>query len=66
VPALTAALAAAKTDRSRRAVTRALGEVGRPAAPAVPQIRPFLKSADADLREAADWALSQIEPDGPN
>ena len=62
VPALTAALKAARTPEMRRSVARALGEVGPPARPAVPLLRALLKEDDSDVRAAATEALEKIGP----
>lgn len=62
VPALTEALRAARTERSRIATARALGEVGPPARPAVPELRALLGSDRGDgVEEAAREALEKIE-----
>jgi hypothetical protein len=60
VPALTAALADASTEELRLASTRALGDLGRLARPAVPQLRALLRDNSLEVRQAAAWALRKI------
>jgi HEAT repeat protein len=61
VPALTAALEAADTDGMRKAASRALGDVGPEARPALPLLRALLKDQNAEVRETAKEALQKIE-----
>jgi HEAT repeat protein len=61
VPALSAALEASRNEAMTLAVTRALGEVGPEARPAVPRLRQLLKDNSKDVRQAAEEALQHIE-----
>jgi HEAT repeat protein len=61
VPALLAALDAAKTPEGRRAVARALGDIGPPARDALPKLKPLLKDRDQTVRETAEAAIKNIE-----
>ncbi len=63
VPTLTEALEEARTDLTRRAAVRALGEVGPPARPAVPQLQALLRGQSDDLRLVAEDALRKIGAD---
>lgn len=65
VSALTQALQSAKTNAVRRAACRALGDVGPPAAPALPVLREYQKGTDKHVREAAEKAVRRIEGDKP-
>jgi hypothetical protein len=60
VPALTAMLKDAETDRQRRTAARALGEVGPEARPAAPLLRALLKDTSAEVRQTAEEALRKI------
>jgi HEAT repeat protein len=60
VPALTAALKSAGTVGMRRSAARALGEVGAPARPAVPDLQALLTDRNGDVRETAEEALKKI------
>ena len=62
VPALTTALKDKDTE-VRRAVVRALAEMGQHAKAAVPALAGVLKDADSGLRVAAAMALGDIGPD---
>src|SRR5262249_8824582 len=55
------ALDASRTEEMRRAAVRALGEVGAPARPAVPQLRLMLRDNNAETRQTAEEALYKIE-----
>ncbi len=61
VPALTDALRSARTERSREAAARALGEVGPDARPAVAELRKLTDAPDLGVRQAAREALEKIE-----
>jgi HEAT repeat protein len=61
VPVLMAALGEAHTQEMRVATTRALGEVGAAAQPAVPLLKGLLRDADGEVREVAAEALQRIE-----
>ena len=61
VAPLTEALAAARTADKRRAVVRALGEVGPPARAAAPRLRALLADDSPEVRNAAEEALRKIE-----
>jgi hypothetical protein len=61
IPALTTALAKARTGDTRQAVLRALGEAGTMARSAVPSVRPFLTDNSEEVRLAAAEALQRIE-----
>ena len=43
-----------------------LGRIGRGSAEAAAGLRGSLQDADGDVREAAAWALSQVERAAPN
>jgi HEAT repeat protein len=64
VPALTAALNEADTERMKVIVLRALGDVGAAARPAVPQVRDRLHDR-REVRTAAAEALRQITGESP-
>ena len=61
VPALMEVLRGNGTMALRRAVTRALGDIGTEARPAAPQLRKMLTDQRLPLREAAAEALRKIE-----
>jgi HEAT repeat protein len=60
VPALTEGLRTADTVSMRMTVARALGAVGAPAGPAVPEMRKLLKDKSADVRFDVARALGDI------
>jgi hypothetical protein len=60
VPALTAALRADSDDNYRRAIVRALGEIGPEAAPAIPLLRVLIGDNDGPLQRAAQESLARI------
>jgi HEAT repeat protein len=61
VPALMEILTGKPTLSLRRAVVRALGDIGAEARPATPHLRKILADAGPQLREAAAEALQKIE-----
>jgi HEAT repeat protein len=61
VPALTEALKAARTIPGRKALARALGDVGPAAQAAVPPLQALLEDDNAYVREAARDALEKIK-----
>jgi HEAT repeat protein len=61
VPALLEALKSADRDEMNLCIVRALGEIGAPARPALPQLRPFLRSNRPELQQAAEDAVKKIE-----
>jgi HEAT repeat protein len=65
VPALTEALAAARTGPMRHAVVQALGDVGADARPAAGQLRTLLDEKDIMLQKAVREALEKIEQPAP-
>jgi HEAT repeat protein len=60
VAVLTNGLKAAYSTESRMAFASALGKVGPPARPAVPQLRALLSDKAQEVREAAEAALKNI------
>jgi hypothetical protein len=60
VPALMEALSAARTNRTKRMIIRALGEVGPQAQAAVPVLLEMQDSNDKVLRDTVRQALEQI------
>src|SRR5262245_7460215 len=63
VPALMEALQAADKVSLRKAIVRALGDVGPEAKAAVPALRKLLSTRNADLRETVEESLRSIEGD---
>lgn len=60
VPALTSVLQGPRPAWVKAEAARALGQIGRPAAGAVPVLASALSDGDPDLREAVAWAIHQI------
>jgi hypothetical protein len=63
VPALTAALDTASADQTRRALVRALGEVGSGARSALPRLRTLLQDNNSEMRDAVAEAIHKIDAD---
>jgi HEAT repeat protein len=60
VPALTELLRPTEPEATRQAAVRALGEVGKEASPAVPELRALLDDPSDGVRQAAAEALRKI------
>jgi HEAT repeat protein len=61
VEALRKALAGAKDDEARTTFIWAFAAVGPPAAPALDELRPFVKARNSEVRRAAEEAVRNLE-----